>query len=389
MADWHFGGDRQSAEIPPQGDDGIQRAAAWVICLTAAIGGAWLLFRYAWGALLPFVLAYLLGRCIRPLVTRAVGKSKLPRGVVAAVGVILPVGVLVILTVWGIERAVAELEDLLTHWETSAGGPGQVLTSVGDWMRSVSDHIPFLRRFENTPAFESFCNGLDTLVRRAAESALTTLGDRVSAVVVGAVTRMPAAILFVTVLLLSCYYVAADDGSMERALGRRLMSWLPPTWRERLPILRCRGRRTLVGYLRAYTILGGITFLEMFIGLSVLRVPYAFLGALAIALVDILPVLGAGAVLIPWAVVQFILGETGLGVGLLVLWGVSTLLRQVIEPRLVSVTLGIHPLLSLIAMYVGLHLFGFWGMLLCPLAVTVIKTALGSSAGEEEKKSSG
>ena len=178
---------------------------------------------------------------------------------------------------------------------------------------------------------------------------------------------LPAALLFVTVTLLACYYFSADDGTLGRRAGRLILRLSPPALRDRLPPWGRRFRRIGRQYLRACLLLGLSTFLQAFIGLALLRVPYAFLLALLIALVDFLPLLGTGIILLPWAVVSLLLGEVKLGVGLLVLYAVSTLLRQILEPKLIGEGLGIHPLLSLAAMYAGLRLFGVWGMILAPL----------------------
>ena len=105
--------------------------------------------------------------------------------------------------------------------------------------------------------------------------------------------------------------------------------------------------------------------------------PYAFLLALLIAAVDFLPLLGTGVVLIPWGIICLILGQVRLGIGLLILYGVTTLIRQVLEPKLIGEGLGLHPLLSLLSMYAGLRLFGVWGMILAPLVAAGIKSVAG------------
>ena len=110
--------------------------------------------------------------------------------------------------------------------------------------------------------------------------------------------------------------------------------------------------------------------------LSILKIPYAFLLAWVIALVDFLPLLGAGTVLVPWAAVCLVMGKGGLATGLLVIFGIHTLLRQILEPRLLSKELGLHPLASIVAVYAGWSLFGVGGMLVAPLVLLVFKELL-------------
>ena len=168
---------------------------------------------------------------------------------------------------------------------------------------------------------------------------------------------------------------------IRASLSAAVTRLTPEGLRDRLPPIGRRLRRLGKQYLRACLLLGGLTFLQMFIGLAVLGVPYAFLLALLIAAVDFLPLLGTGIILIPWAAVCFLLGQVKLGVGLLVLYGVSSVVRQVLEPKLIGDGLGLHPLLSLISMYAGLRLFGVWGMILAPLAAAGVKSVFGKNEG--------
>ena len=114
-----------------------------------------------------------------------------------------------------------------------------------------------------------------------------------------------------------------------------------------------------------------------------MRIPYAFIIALLLAVVDLLPLLGTGVILIPWALICLLLGQVKLGIGLLALYGVTTLVRQVLEPKLIGDGLGLHPLLSLFSMYAGLRLFGVWGMITAPLVTAGVRAVFGGG-GEGE-----
>lgn len=371
------------------GSGGAERVAAWTVCLLGGGAAVWFLFRFAIGILWPFALAYLLSRCIRPLVRLAVGKSRLPRGVVAGVLVVLLVSGTSALAAWGIRRAVTELEGLVTRLSDGEGGLGRWLAEGWERLGSLSEHLPFLEKFAHIPGLENFCTRLDAAVAEAADAALTRLEQWASGAVMGMITGIPSMVLSLTVLFLACFYFSADDGRIGRAVGRatrRVMGYLLPSVSgERLSRWRARVLRMAGRYLRAYLWLAIITMAETFVGLSILRMPYAFLTAWLVALVDILPIFGAGAVLVPWALWQFLDGEIARGVGLLVLWAVMSVIRQILEPRLVSAGLGIHPLLSLLAMYGGWYLFGLPGMLLGPILWSVLAAAFPRpAAGEQE-----
>ncbi len=129
---------------------------------------------------------------------------------------------------------------------------------------------------------------------------------------------------------------------------------------------------TLFKLLRAYLLLMFITFLELTIGLSILSVPYSLLVAALVALIDILPVLGTGTILIPWAFISLALGNVRLFIGLGLMYVIITIVRNILEPRLVSQQIGLNPLVTLFFMYLGLRSVGIFAMILFPVIVMIL-----------------
>ena len=235
-----------------------------------------------------------------------------------------------------------------------------------DRLSSLSSRLPFLSQWEESPVYEALCARLD----QWAAEAVSRLGEMLTAalpsVAVTLAEWIPSAFVFVTVTLLACYYFSADRGGLA-AVGVALTSKLPPALQDRLPPLCRRLGRLGRQYLRAYLLLGLLTCLQAFVGFAILKIPYALLLAALVALVDFLPLLGTGVILLPWAGISLLTGQLPLAIGLAVLYGVTTTIRQILEPKLIGDGLGIHPLLSLAAMYAGLRLFGVKGMILAPL----------------------
>lgn len=360
------------------------RAASVTLVAAAILLLASSLARPLGRILLPFALAYLLSLALRPPVDFVSAHTRIPRRVTAALLVLLAVSLCGLGVYVGVRRALTELGDLLARLSVDGSDPtGGTVTQVMDWLWSLSEHLPFLRRFEERPGFESFCLWLDGAVRSSVKSAAGTVSERLSSVLVAAFGSLPAALLFAVTLLLSCCYFSADDGRLARAVVSRL----PAPLRERLPRLRAQLGGFARKWLRAYLLLMLITFLEIFAGLSLLRVRYAFLIALLVAVVDFLPVLGSGTILVPWAIFCLLSGSVRRGLGLAVLWGVSVIVHEVCEPRLLGRSLGIHPLLSLFAMYAGLKLLGIPGMILAPLLAAAVPQMRGErgEGGEKEE----
>lgn len=130
---------------------------------------------------------------------------------------------------------------------------------------------------------------------------------------------------------------------------------------------------------RAYCIIILVTFFEMVIGLSFLKLigvyagGYIFAISLITAIVDVLPVLGTGTILVPWSVWSLLTGDIGFGIGILVVYAIITVIRQIIEPKLVASQLGLPAYVTITAMYIGTRLFGFIGLFLLPISIMVLK----------------
>lgn len=356
--------------------DFLQGAAA-VICIGAGLLTLWLLFRYALGIAAPFLLAFLLSRPVKPLAAGLSARTRLPRGMWAAGLVILTVGGFISLAVSGVRRGIRELSTLAEELASDTDGLVAAIGGALEKARSLSSRIPLLRHFEDTPGYETFCARLDGLAEEGAARLVEGITARLPATAVTVAGWVPEAFIFITVTLLACYYLSADDGRIGKACGAAVTRLTPASLRDRIRPLGRRLRRLGRQYLRACLLLGLLTFTQTFIGLALLRVPYAFVLAVLIAVVDFLPLLGTGIILIPWAAVSLLMGEVKLGIGLLVLYAVTSVVRQILEPKLIGEGLGLHPLLSLGAMYAGLRLFGVWGMILAPLVAAGVKSAVG------------
>lgn len=156
------------------------------------------------------------------------------------------------------------------------------------------------------------------------------------------------------------------------AVASFLLRQFPPKLRPLL--LRCKDFLfgSLLGMLKAYSILLLLTFAQLWIGFWLLGIEQPLLWALILALLDFLPFIGTGLVLIPWGIFQLLNGRSALGIGLLILYAILTVVHNLMEPKLVSSSTGLHPLVTLVAMYAGLRFFGFAGLLAAPLIALLL-----------------
>ncbi len=330
-----------------------------------AVVGVFLLclaIKHALPIALPLLVALGLGLLISPLSKRLGERTHLPPGLWSIVLIVLFLALAVLTLGFALNRLLAELLRL----SNSLGNAATELDAAVDYLTNLTAHLPILRDLRLAGGLEDFWQSVDSSAADALTEAVKRLAASVSESLIKLVTSLPTVLLTLTVTLLATYYFSLQKSRNE------LMSLLPESSQKRLRRLGGRIGTALRGWARAYLLIMLITAAELYVGLSFLGIDYALLAAIGVALVDILPILGTGTVLIPWSVIGFVSGDRQLGIGLLVLYAVISLVRQLIEPRLIGKSLGLPPLISLIGIYVGFKLFGFVGMLAAPAVLMIV-----------------
>lgn len=218
------------------------------------------------------------------------------------------------------------------------------------------------------------------------KTAVQSIGQFVTDLSAGAVKlvangaiEIPNLLIQIVLTIVSTFYISAD----YRRVLRFLKNLIPQSKRS-LTIHTLRYAETAVlAYIKSYFILFLLTFLELSVGLLILRIPYSGLVALGIALFDLMPVLGTGGILLPWTVILLFMGNYPLAIGIALLYVIIAIVRNAVEPRIVGNQIGLHPLATLVAMIVGLRLIGLIGMLCFPVGLVAVMN-LKKSAQEAE-----
>ena len=350
-------------------DTEYRRAANLTIIIAGLCLLFWLIFRYTVSAFAPFLLALIISAAIAPISEKISRKTRIPRKICAAAVLTLSFAVVVLLVYFLISRLVFELGDLLRGLSENPEMIGQTIDGLKNKFLGEGAPLAFLKRIFESSALGGLGIDPDAIMRDAIGSMISSLSAAIPSAAVAIVKSVPSVILFVMVLFIAAYYFSSDGGRIFGAIT----SVLPERWRAKMPMLRQKLYSILTGYLKAYFFIMLITFFEMLIGFLVLGVDYAFLMATLVAFVDVLPLFGSGTVLIPWSIFSLLTSNTPLGVGLLILYAITLGVRQLIEPRLVGSTLGIHPLATLASVYLGLSFFGLAGLILGPMAVLIIR----------------
>ena len=130
---------------------------------------------------------------------------------------------------------------------------------------------------------------------------------------------------------------------------------------------------TIVKFLKAYSILMFVTFIQLSIGLTIFNIPNAITFAVIFSMLDVLPAIGVGGLLIPWSIIEFIKGNYDLAIGLLVIYGIISIVRYILEPKVIGKQIGLNPLITLTSMFLGAEILGFFGIFIFPIIATIIK----------------
>ncbi len=323
------------------------------ILLGVAVAG-YLAFRYLAFVILPLAFGWILGYYLQKPIDFLWRRLHFPKSLAAAVPVVLTVAVLA----GCVGLAGVKL------WE-EAEGVGKGLSRMVQEGMALLDSL--LARMDG---FLNYNQG--TLREKLPEVAMSVVEKAASelpAMVAGLISAVPQIAIGTVVFVLSAYYLSRDFYSVNRKIlgcfGKKTSRFISE--------FKTQFLLTAANYMKAYLFLMLFSFTQLYFGLTVLRVPYAFSVAFFIAVVDILPVLGMGVVVIPWALWCAVTGNYSLAVGLLILFAIMSVIRQLAEPRVVGGFIGLHPLLSLLSVCVGLRLMGVMGMLLFPMLVIILK----------------
>ena len=332
------------------------------VIFLGVVAAVWLGIRFLLPVILPFLMGTLLALAAEPAVRFGVKKLHLPRSLSAGVGVTLTLILFAgILSLVG-ALVVKELGSLAQSLPDVQNTVEQGMTVLQDFMVNLANRMPDRARTVVTGTILEVFDDGSTLLHQVT--------NRVPGMISSVLGWIPDGALGFGTGILSSFMISARIPKLRTWLAARL----PESWKEKyLPRLR-RTRKTLGSWFKAQGKLAAVTYGIVAVGLMLLRVRYGPLWAILIALVDAVPVLGTGTVLVPWAIVSLLQGQTVRGFGLLAIYVAAMVTRTVLEPKLVGKQLGLDPLVTLLFLYVGYRLWGILGMILAPMLGAAAKS---------------
>ncbi len=330
---------------------GIKLLSLFAVFIT--VFGVIYIGAYFW----PFVIGIIIAAILERPVEAIVKKSKISRKIVGTVAVFLTYIILGAIIAFIITSLVNEAIAL-------SGKIPNIYENLKIEYKTVFTSITELLDRTPTAISESIYNiGLNVL------SKLAELTTKLANAIVNFIMFVPNILIYIVVTLLATLFLVTD----RRTITKFMTDALPNSWVKKLTDVIAKCFESLGGYLKALITLITLTFVELLIAFMFLGVEYPLLIAIIGAIIDALPILGISALLLPWAIYSAITGELGFGIALVVLYLMMTIIRQLIEPKIVSNNIGTHPFITLLCMYLGFKVLGLAGLLIGPILMIVFK----------------
>lgn len=340
-----------------------QRRGAFLINLlyfAAIVVIVILALRYAVPWLMPFIIGFAVAMIFHPLITWTANKLKVSRKAIACVVIVLGYAILVTAITFG----TIELVNLLSRMFSKL--PALFDTQIAPTFSAIGSY--FSDFFAKLPAdWVATISSMADSVLDAIKGVLGSVSSSGLNFLTSFIGALPGFLVALVFTILASFFISMNYESTRDFL----MAQLSPRTQEIMRAIKAALKGTVFAYIKAYFKLMCLTFVELSISLMIIGVKNAVGISFGIALFDFLPVFGTGAIVIPWIVIDFILGRTFEAVGLLIAYGIITVIRNFIEPKVVSDQLGLNPVVSIIAIYLGFVWFGVLGMIIVPMAVQI------------------
>ncbi len=341
----------------------------FLFLLAIVIGGLYALYKIS-SYMYPFIIAFILAYFMNPLVDMLEQKLKIPRAFASIISLFIifsALGGLLTLFIVEMINGTQFLLNVVPRYLQSFVKLGEtfVLERIFPIYENILSRFNELNEDNQAAVVSNIQNFGDSVADWGTRIATNVLLG-ISAVI----SSFPTTITALFISLLATFFISKDWDKLMQLKEQILPKKVIQIWNDVFQQLR----NALLGFMKAQLTLVALTTITVFSGLILLRVPYAFTIALIIGIVDLLPYLGTGFILIPWITYSFIVGNRAFAVALLILYSLILVQRQMMEPKVISTHIGIHPLAVLIAVFLGYQLFGFLGFIFGPTIIVILES---------------
>lgn len=312
---------------------------------------------------MPFIIAFIISLMIEPAIKYLMKKTNLTRRMSSIIIFLIVFSIIIGAVTWGVVSLISESTNLL-----------QTLNLYID--KAYTQIQEMVGKMSITKI--SISSNISSLVQNSSKEILFKISSWLTEILtklINGITSIPTIAIYVVITILSLYFICTDRIYILDFMEHHM----PSKWVQKIARHIKEITKSLGGYLKAEATLIMVSFTISVIGLYIFKfvgmnVKYPLLIALAIGFVDALPILGSGTVMAPWAIISALNGDLKLGIAIIVLWIIMSVVRQFLEPKIVSGKIGIHPIFTLIAMYTGFKVIGVMGMLVGPIVLIILKS---------------
>ncbi|MFZ5986826.1 MAG: sporulation integral membrane protein YtvI [Bacillota bacterium] len=316
--------------------------------------GATFLFAF----LAPFIIAVVISLINEPIINYMEKKMRINRKYASVLSLVLTVSIITFLIVLIVLKVYYELIRLQNNLPQYIETISNTISGYYDRASVFYDYFPDNISASLEDNFKSNLPKVEKIITSIAASILNSI------------TSIPKIAVFTTVTLLSSYFISSDRRNIRNFVYKQL----PGNFKKGFPGVKSEAGSAILGYFRAQLVLMSITFIQSTLGFIIIKADYAVLMGFIVALSDGIPILGTGIIMLPWIAWSFITGNMKMACGLASVYLSGLIIRQVIEPKIVAAHTGLHPLVTLISMYMGLMLFGVIGLFIGPLFAILLKS---------------
>jgi sporulation integral membrane protein YtvI len=327
----------------------------------------------------PFIIAVFIALMINPFVRFLENKARVPRGIAVILSILLliciVVGILILL--------VAEIVSGTTYLAKVVPGHLELLavyieTFFMNKIMPLYNQLAYLFNNLETNQQQSIMGNIQNIGEQVSTSVGNFIKSFLEKIPV-MISWLPNAATVIIFSLLATFFISKDWYKFKNAI----ITILPQkAWKSGKTIFE-ELKKALIGFLKAQATLISITTTIVLIGLLILGVEYAITIALLIGLVDILPYLGTGLVFVPWIIYLAFSGSLPLAIGIGILYLIVMVQRQIMEPKILSSSIGLDPLATLISLFIGYQLIGFLGLIVGPVSLVVLRTLHNAGVYED------
>lgn len=337
---------------------------AFIGVLIFALIGA---VKYVLPLVYPFVIAWIISLLLHPVVSFLEKHVRIPRKLSISLLVITAVALISTAAYFLVTQLLGELQILAENILAQVTELRENPDLVDQRIEKIDSFVPFISVAD---PLKNFWDNLDEKIINLLASSAKNITDDILPLLMTVVSGFADLLLNFIIIVVACFYMTIDYKKISSFISEQFSD----NARKIFTIIKEEFFETTGKYLKAYSIILFITFTELLVAFLIIDIKYAFLLALIISLVDILPVVGTGTVLIPWSLfLIFVSKDYYTGIAILVTYLIITVIREIIEPRIVGSYIGLYPLVTLVAMYVGLRLYGIIGLFLLPITIIIIK----------------